>query len=307
MPFEWSRWLLLGSILVGASPALAHPGPSAALRSLDERIAATPNDVALRLRRAELRRSMGHPRDALADLRVASRLDPTEREVWLEHALTLIDLGKPQAAERELTRVIEAGPPHVRALAERAHLREADGRLELARHDLDAAIAVDQALDLYLARGHIDERLDHLDAAAAGYREGLAALGPAVLLRLALADVERRRGAHEQALAVLDGLLAENPSRADWVLRRADVLQDAGLSEAATAERMRALVLAHAAVQRRPTPLHRLVLAKAHLALGQRERARKQLALVLEQAPALPEARTMKAHLDESLAPQGPP
>lgn len=302
---RWGQLVLLGMVLASASPAFAHPGPSVELRALAERIDAAPDDVDLRVHRAELLRRMGHPRDALADLRVAERVAPSERSVWLEHAMVLVALDRPHAAEHQLDRVLALGPHH-QAFIERSHLREADGRLELARDDLEHALALDDTLELYLARGHVDERLGHLDAAAAGYREGLAALGPAVVLRLALVDVERRRGAHDDALAVLDGMLAEVPSRADWILLRAEILQDSGLPDAATVERLRALVIADATARRRATPLHRLILAKAYLALGLRARAQEVLALVLEDAPTLPDALLMKARLAEPLPPKRP-
>lgn len=296
---RWGRALLVTMGLAIASPASAHPGPRTALHGLDERIAAAPDDVDLRLRRAELRRRMGHPRDALADLRVAVRLAPDERRVELERARIHVALGQPRAAERALDRFLDAGPPHARALAERARLREADGRLEAARADLDAAVATGGTVELYLERGRLDERLGRLDAAAAGYREGLAVLGPAVLLRLALVDVERRRGAHDEALAILDALLAEAPRRADWILQRARILQEAGLPDAAVVERLRALVVADAVVRRRSTPLHRLALAEARLALGQIALAHQQLALVLRDAPQLPAALALQARLAE--------
>jgi tetratricopeptide (TPR) repeat protein len=291
------RLMLLGGVLVGR-PALAHPGVDDQLHALDGRIAAAPDDAALRLRRAELRLRMGHPRDALADLKVAARLAPDDRAVLLQRALVYVALGRPRTAERDLDRFLAAGPAHAEALAQRARLREADGRLDAARADLDAALALGGDLELYLARGRVDERRGHLDEAAAGYREGLATIGPAVVLRLLLVDVERRRGEPAAALTLVDALLHEAPSRADWILLRAEVLDEAGRSAAARAERLRALEVARATVARRPTPLNRLALANAHLALGDYALARDTLARVLHDAPQLPGALTLLDRLN---------
>ncbi|MCA9709136.1 MAG: tetratricopeptide repeat protein, partial [Myxococcales bacterium] len=266
--------------------------------TLGERIAAAPDDADLRLRRAELRRRQGHPKDALADLRVAARLRPDARVVWLQQALALSELGRAREAERLLDRFLAAGPPTADALAERARLREADERLELARADLDAAIAVRPTPELVLARGRLDERRGRLDDAAAGYREGLRALGPAVVVQLALVDADRRRGAPEAALALLDDLLRTGSPRADWILMRAEILDELGLPAAATVERLRALLEAHAAVRHRPTPLHQLTLAQAHLALDQVHQAREVLDRVLRDAPTLAAARALHARLE---------
>jgi tetratricopeptide (TPR) repeat protein len=295
---EQGRLVLVLGIALASSPVLAHPGPSEQLHALDERITAAPHDAGLRLRRAELRRRMGHPRDALADLKLAAALAPDDRAVLLQRALVHVAMGRPRAAERDLDRFLAVGPAHAEALAERARLRQADGRLEDARADLDAALALAADLELYRLRGRIDERLGRLDDAAAGYREGLAALGPAVVLRLALVDVERRRGAHEPALVLVDALLREAPGRADWLLLRAEILEDAGMLASATADRLQALEVARAAAERRPTPLHRLSVAHAHLALGQHGLARDALALVLRDAPRLPAALALRERLD---------
>ncbi len=284
-------------LAMGSPHATAHPGPSTALHALDDRIATAPDDVALRLRRSEHLRRMGHPRTALADVRVATRLRPGDRTVWLERALVLAALGRNRAAERELDRVLAAGPALVVPLTERARLRAADGRLDAARADLSLAIGLHATPELVLTRGALDERRERLDDAAAGYIEGLDALGPAVVVQLALVDVQRRRGATVQALSALDTLSAQAPAQADWILLRADILDDLGQPASATVERLRALVVADGAARRRPTPLHRLALVRVHLALGETTVARETLSLVLRDAPTLPAALALSARL----------
>ncbi len=288
--------MLVAGLTIGPHPAGAHPGPTKELRDLGARIAATPDDVDLRLRRAQLLRRMGHPRDALADLRVASRLDPEAREVRVERGLALAAAGRPRAAEREFDRVLAQGPQWV-ALHERARLRADDGRLDQARADLDEAIALRATPALILARGRLDERRERLDDAARGYTQGLEALGPAVVVQLALVDVNRRRGAFEQALAAIDELLGASAPQADWLLLRADILDGLGQPASATVERLRALVAADTAVRRRPTPAHRLALARTHLSLGQLQVARDVVDTVLRDAPDLPAAQQLSARV----------
>lgn len=298
--------MLSGFAWLGPSViATAHPGEDERLAALHARIHAAPHDPSLRLRRAELLVRSGHHRRALAELARVERLDPDEREVLRLRALVHEAQGHPRRAERELDRYLDDGPPHVEALVARARIRDADGRLDAARDDLDAAIALGPTPELLLARGRLDERRGHLDDAARGYRRGLAALGPAVTVELALAHVELRRDAPALALEVVDELLARSPERADWILLRADVLEAQGLAAAATVERLRALVIADANLRRRPTPLHRLVLARAQLALELTEQAHAQLDRVLTEAPELPAAIELRARL-EATPPESP-
>ncbi len=241
---------------------------------------------------------MGHPRDALADLRVAERLLPDSARVALQRARALASLGRARAAERELDRLIADGPPLAAAFTERARLRHADGRLDLARADLDDAILIQATPERVLERGRLDEQRERLDDAAAGYREGLETLGPAVVVQLALVDVERRRGQPTLALEQLDAVLALDPDRADWILIRAEILHQLGQPASAIVERLRALVEADAAVRRRPTPLHRVVLARVFLSLEDHASARAALDLALADAPQLPATLTLRRQLD---------
>ncbi len=191
----------------------------------------------------------------------------------LQYALCLSALGRRRPAERALSELLAVAPTLMPALVERARLRQADGRLDAARADLDAAIALGATPDLVLERGRLDQRRGRLDDEAAGYEQGLTALGSAVVIELMLVDVERRRDAPERALARLDTLLASDPHRADWILLRAEILDQLGQAPAATVERLRALTEADAALHRRPTTLHRVTLARAFFALGDRDAA----------------------------------
>jgi len=294
----WNRRALVGliSACVGVPTAYAHPGLDTQLDAIDGRIEASPDDAQLHLRRAQLLREFGHHRDALAELRVVTRLDPAGREVLLERALVHVALDHPRRAERDLDRYLETGPDDAVALAQRAALRSADQRLGPALRDIDAAIALGGTPNLYLERGRLQEQLGMLDAAARGYRQGLDVLGPAIVLQLALVDVELRRGVPQLALPIVDAMLVSS-IRADWILLRADVLDAMGHFATASVERVWAYVVADDAIRQRATPLNRLVRARVHLALGRVDLARIELDLVLKRAPMLPAALAFRDRL----------
>jgi hypothetical protein len=111
----------------------------------------------------------------------------------------------------------------------RADARAALGDAAGALDDWDAAIALWPTPDRVLARGRLAESTGALDRAAEGYAEGIAALAGAPSLRLALYDLERRRGRAEAARAQADALLLAVPDHPEWLLLRAAVQPEAVL------------------------------------------------------------------------------
>lgn len=256
--------------------AWAHPGYSREIETLSERIADAPDAaIAARVRRAELLRRDGHLRAAAADLRVVLEAQPEHRAARFQRALVLIARRRDRAALTELDFLLTppadatAGDPrHSGEFASRAELHARAGRLAAARRDYDEALARHPTPELALARAEIDVRREDLDAAAAGYREVLPALRGAVVVRLALVDLERRRGAPRAAIAELDLLLRASPQRPDWWLLRGELLDDAEDPKEALGARLTALAYIEAAVSTRPTKRNLKVRAQVYRALG---------------------------------------
>ncbi len=260
--------------LAHAATASAHPGETAELRQLGGRIRGDPQNVALRIRYAETATRAGHLHDALAQASEIARLEPGEREVHRIRGEIWLARGRWKNAEREFTAYLSDGVENAgsgRAYAARARLRRDAGQLELARADYDAAIPLSPTPELVLERGELDEARNDLLAAATGYREGLALLGPAVTIRLALIDAQARRGQPRLALESLDELLSHSPTRSDWILMRAELLDRLEQPIAGLVHRVAALYIAHRNSRRRPTQSNRLALARAQSALALRD------------------------------------
>jgi len=267
----WVRAAVVASLwALAPAPAGAHPGLSKEIDTLTERLRDTPRDADLRLRRAAVYRRLEHYDDALADVRRVLRAAPDHTEARLERALIRVALKRDKAALDDLDHVLAGEAPPSVAWAARARLHAAAERYEQARHDYDRALEQRAHPDYFLERGRVDEAREAWDDAAAGYREGAERSG-AIVLRIALVEVERRRGDTEAAMTEVDALLDSVPHRIDWILLRADLLAEAGRAEAATVERLRALALAHAAVARRNTELSRESLAATYRALERTE------------------------------------
>jgi len=296
------RPLLVAAWILTAAVASAHPGTAADIAALTQKLAERPGDVDLLLQRAEAHRRQGQIDPALRDLKEAARHAPMRREIYLERGLVRMAQGKPGLAEADLTRYLDAGAPSAAALAARGRIREADKRWAQARADYDAALKLGADVELYLGRGRADEALGQLARAAAGYEEGLKALGGAVTLRLPLVRVEMARGRHDRALAIVEEALAAAPVRAEWLLRRAEIHAAAGRAEAAESDRVAALHEAEAQLDRRPNDLARLVRARALLALGRAAEAAPEFERIVKSSPRLTEAKPLLAQARQSTA-----
>lgn len=291
----------LPALLMLAAPVAAHPGLHHDIEALSARIAAQPDDPALRLERAVYHRLNGEPDLALADLEAARRGDPGNPALLLERGLTLSAAGRDREAMESLDAYLGREPRSAYALTERARLRARAGRVSPAIADYTAAIAVLPELDSYLERGALQEKAGRLDDAARGYRDGLDRLGGAVLLAERLIQVDVQRGHGHDALATIDAAMAHASVKTAWMLRRADVLARLGRSAEADAARRSALEEADRVLAGRDSSIHRVSRARALAALGRTGEARVELDNVLARTPAYEEARALR----DSLATDG--
>lgn len=231
---------LLLLVLLLAAPASAHEGLPATLDRLDHRIEDAPNDLDLRLRRAESRRLHHDLPGALEDLKTAAGLAPDDPRVVLERGLVQHELGNTAAARTDLDRYLVLVPerPRIEALAIRATLRSQPAN---ALADLERAISIAPTPDLCADRGELEESMGRLAAAADGYRACASVLSGAIVLRLAAVRVDRERGEFARALADLDSLLTHRPQHPGWLTLRAAILSDLDRPDEARADRQTAL------------------------------------------------------------------
>lgn len=274
--------------------ALADPLLEARLASLDERIAASPTDVELLLRRAELRMRAAEPDAALADVRLVEAIAPGDPRAPMLRGWIHFEQGDDARAEAALERYVArtGGTSFAYALLGRLH--ERNDRLEEALESYDAALERGDDLDVYVRRGRLLESLGRLREAVDGYEAGLAATG-AVVLRVALIDVETRRGRLDRALALVDEAMGRANNDGRWLLRRAAVLEAAGRGAEARRDRLAALAEADRRLARRPAPAALMERGRALIALGRWAEAVTDLEQALRRAPRLREASVLLA------------
>ena len=288
-------------ILLGFAPAtLAHSDVDPEIAKVTAELAEQPNNVELLLRRGQLHRYNGHYAESIDDLDRAWTLDRNNRLVALERCRTLVALGRTSEAEAGLTEYLqeEVGASRVMALVERAHLYAGTGRAQLAIADFSEALSFYPTIELYVARGHLQEELGQLDAAVAGYLVGLNRLPQASMLRSALIRVKIAQGQYPEALTLIDQEIAGASGKTEWYVRRAEVLVAMGQTEAAANAYAQALAEANRILAKRPTALKRLTRAKVYHAMGQLDAAKQDLRLVMQAAPHLTEAETLLKKLE---------
>ena len=250
-------WLALS--LAAGPAALSHDDADARIRALDRRIAEEPPNASLFLDRGELHRIEGDHGAALADYARARALDPGLVVVDLCVGRAHLESDRPAEAVEVLTRYLANRPGDARALALRGTGRAALGDHLLAAEDLSYAIALhgdrDPSLGLYLARARALREAGgvHLAEALTGLDEGLERLGRPVTLELMALDLERTMGRFESALARLDRLVAGARRPEPWLVRRGEVLEQAGRRE----EARQAYEAARVALEVLPAPVRR--------------------------------------------------
>jgi predicted Zn-dependent protease len=239
--------LLVGAVCVGACvlPASGHGDLHERIEELSERLAATPNDVELLLRRGDLYRQHKDYAAALRDLDRVERLGGREADVLLLRGRTLLGCGCGRAGEGvgALERFVEIRPDHGEGWLLLARARRAVGRRDESVAAYGRAIALMGAPGpgVYLERaeeiragaraggGASPEQVtDATRAALAGIDEGIARLGPVVTLELRAAELEVELGRPDAAVGRIDAVMAQAARKEAWLARKAEILENAG-------------------------------------------------------------------------------
>jgi tetratricopeptide (TPR) repeat protein len=266
---------------------------------LTELLNQDPNNVDLLKQRAALLRLEQRHSESLGDLDRARLLEPNDRQIGLLRAQTLSALRRDQDAEVELEIFLrsETGRARVFALAERAEIGARAGRTGPAIADYNAAIAIEPALDLYLARGKLQEFSGQTGAAVAGYQNAISRLGPVPSLTNALIRLQIAQGQFQSALDVIEGELARTPNKTLWLVRRAEVLAAMGQPAQAKTDLGQALVEANRVLESKVTGLHLFSRAKVLIEMGLTQEAREDLEGCLALAPGFVDCRLLLRQL----------
>jgi tetratricopeptide (TPR) repeat protein len=245
------------------------------LRRLGELIEREPRNVELRLRRSDLLSRRGRWDSAMHDLALARRLRPDLARVDLQLGLICFRRGDLAQAQRALTSFVARDGSHAEAWATLARIAWRGGRRQAAIASFSRAIDRGSSVDTVLALGSLQRESRQLAEAERTYERGLRDHAGAVVIRLALIELQLGRGAYQRALASIAPMLRQPAGTALWRVRRAAVLERAGRRDSARAELELAAGEARTAFERRRTGLNKLQQACVELARGNREQGLK--------------------------------
>jgi len=237
LPHSLAGALCLVAAAALAPQAAAHGDLDEQIQAVTARIAEAPASAPLHLKRAELHRAHREWEAALADYARTAALDPGLAAVDLGRGLLFLETEAPSAAREALDRFLGRFPGHAEGRAARARALARLGDSEAAANDLTAAIAASPRprpeYFIERARALATGGEAGIGEALRGLDEGIERLGPLVTLQLVAIELELARRAHDAALARVDRLVAASPRREPWLLRRGEILEQAGrLSEA---------------------------------------------------------------------------
>lgn len=245
------------AVLLAARLAGAHGAVHEQIERLDARIAGEPGSADLYLQRGRLFLEDRHFEEAGRDFRRALQIDPHLRAAHYFHGDALLKSGDAAGAEREARAFLAALGREDRGGLMRGSRLLGQSLAEQGK-PLEAADAFRTALGhapepdpahyrecaaAFLAAGpaHRERALEILDS-------GIARLGPLPALQEMAVDVELQAGRPDAAVKRLDGLIAQGQGRERWLLRKGDILQQAGR----TAEARRVFEEALAAIESLP-------------------------------------------------------
>jgi len=218
-------------------PCGAHGDLHEQIEAASKRIANDPGDARLYLKRGELRRIHEEYAAALGDLKRARDLDPRLSAVDLALGKLWLQAGNAETARVELDRFLAKDPDHPDARLHRARALVKVGERRAAVEDYTRALAKhpEPRPEHYIERAQAlaAEGPARFDEAIRGIDEGLKRLGPGVTLRLQAVELEVAAKRFDAALARLDEARRGAARPETWLVRRAEILKQAGRAKEA--------------------------------------------------------------------------
>lgn len=250
---SWIHVLILYSLFPNG--AGAHGDMHERIAEAARQIENEPDRADLYFKRAELHRFHEEWDASLADFEQARSLDPQLPLLNLARARMLLEAGWPSSARMAVGDFLQAHPGYPEGLLVRARALAVEGQRLAAAADYSLAIEriSKPGPEIFLERARLlaAEGGEHLTAAVAGLDEGMRRLGSLVTLQLYAIELELERGDLDAALTRVDAQAARSARKESWLVRRGDILRQAGR----LAEAKAAYVEAIAAIESLPAGL----------------------------------------------------
>ena len=234
-PRRWTVALLISALLVPVH-GWAHDDLHDLIERVSKQIHADGPRVDLLLLRANYYRLHRNFPAALEDLALAEALNPKSSEVHYQRANLFLDQERYQDCIASIAACLKIQPDYGGVYRVRARAYRKLGDYDRAEREYFRAIKARPDPEVYWARGECLRALGKIDEEVRNYEEGVKRLGNPISLveRLVDALVAARR--LKQALQRVDAILKKHPQLDAWRMRRAEILEKAGDSNAAAEE-----------------------------------------------------------------------
>ena len=243
---RFAFWLVSSLILAAAScvfPVHAHLGVSEEIEGVTARIEDDPDAPELYLLRGDLHRLNGHWSEAVADFNKVQQLDRDNAAADLGLGRTWLDRGQYKKAVKHLNQALARQPDNVRSLVTRAKAFRLLGKPLSAARDYNQAISTfndpGKPLPEYYfecARAYESAGASYLGAAVQILDAGINKLGNIRILEDYAVDLERKRSNYQAALQRLDRIINQSTRKESLLIKRGDILLEAGQPAQAEAD-----------------------------------------------------------------------
>jgi predicted Zn-dependent protease len=225
------RTFLLAAIaIVLPITVAAHDGLHEQIVAVTKKIRKNPKDAALYLKRAELYRLHADWKNSEADFLRAERLDPNLAIVDLGRGKLWLDAKQFSRSRIALDRYLSKQPESFEGVLTMArvlaHLRETDASAGYFTRAI--ALAPDDSIEIYYDRAEMLAAAGKIDEALQGLDEGIKRRGEIVALHTAAIDLEIKRRRYDLAVERVDRLAETMPRKEPFLLRRGEILLQAG-------------------------------------------------------------------------------
>jgi predicted Zn-dependent protease len=245
MPIRFLRLFFLVACPAIHVSAWAHGPIHEQIEEVTRHIQREPRNAELYLKRAELYRIHREWDSASSDYQKARNLDPKLETVDFLAGRMLLESEKFEQARILLDRYLSKHPDEPEPLLVRARVKAALGKNRESAEDYTRAIAryPEPRPDHYIERARALAAAGDrgVEEAIAGLDEGIQKLGPTITLELLAIDLQVKVKRYDAALSRLDSILARSPRKETWLVRKAEILAQAGRKQEAREEFARAL------------------------------------------------------------------
>ena len=212
--------------------AMAHDGNlHQQIRALTKQIKKDRKNGSLYFRRGHLYRQHGEWKYALKDYRKAFRLDPSIERYHLAVAELYVDAEKLDSAMWHADAFLAQYPHQTEALLVRIAVYEARGNAEGMVEEYQQIIAHSQEKrpEYYISLSETILRIDSTNYADAIHwlEQGLQDKGFLILFHQKILTLELAQGHYDKALHRIDTILARLDRKEEWLVRKAQVFEQA--------------------------------------------------------------------------------